>query len=92
MPAWNPIGVFNRYLESVRNGEWTVERRVVVSGQEFVLSTTFGGVDFTCTPKVRVVRREFRARWPKLATRVSQSMRRQVTDAQGAAWLGGGAR
>ena len=92
VPAWNPIEVFNRYVTSVRNGEWTVERRVAVNGQEYIFSTTFGGVDFSRTPKVKVVRREFRSRWPKLATRVGQSMRRPVRDAQGAVWLGGGSR
>lgn len=90
VPAWNPIEVFNRYVTSVRNGEWTVERQVAVNGQQYVMSTTFGGVDFSRTPKVKVVRRQFRSRWPKLATRVRQSMRRPVTDAQGAVWFGGG--
>lgn len=86
---WNPLDVFNRYLHSVRHGEWTVNRRVRVNGHDYVLSTVFGGVDFSRTPRVRVSRRQFRARWPRLAGRVERSLHGRTTDAQGEVWLGG---
>jgi hypothetical protein len=57
-----------------------------------VIVYTFGGVDFSRTPEVKVARRDFRARWPKLAADVSRSMRRPVTDARGAVWIGGSSR
>jgi hypothetical protein len=89
-PAWNPLDVFNQYVQSYRNGEWTVQRPDPANDQ--VIVYTFGGVDFSRTPEVKVARRDFRARWPKLAADVSRSMRRPVTDAQGAVWIGGSSR
>jgi hypothetical protein len=87
---WNAIDVFNRYLESVRNGEWTYDRRVRVNGREYILTTVFGGVDFSRTPRAKVTRRDFRKRWPRLASRVKQSLRRPAVDAgRGEVWLGG---
>lgn len=87
---WNPVDVFNRYLQSVRNGEWTYDRRGRVNGREYVVTTVFGGVDFSRTPRAKVTRRNFRKRWPRLASRVKRSLRRPAVDAgRGEVWLGG---
>ena len=92
VPAWNPQDVFNSYVSSVQNGEWSVDRQIVINGQQYVLNTVFGGVDFSRTPTVKVARHEFVSRWPKLATRVRQSMTRPVTDTQRAVWIGAQSR
>lgn len=87
---WNPVDVFNRYVASVRNGEWTYGRRVRINGREYVLTTVFGGVDFSRTPRAKVTRRDFRKRWPRLASHVKRSLRRPAVDARrGEVWVGG---
>jgi uncharacterized repeat protein (TIGR01451 family) len=86
---WDPRDVFNRYLTSIRNGEWSTTRRIKVGDREYLRTMVMGGVDFSQTPKRPVGKREFRTRWPQLAKRVRESQH----GAQGGAsevWLGGG--
>jgi len=63
---------------------------VTIGGREYAVATVFGGVDFSQTPTVKVKRRDFRRRWPRLAGAVRRSVSRPVADAgRGEIWVGG---
>jgi uncharacterized repeat protein (TIGR01451 family) len=91
-PAWNPMDIFNTYLTSARNGDYSYQRTVEQDGNTHTLTYVMGGVDFSRTPRQNVSRQDFRARWPKLARRARRSLNEPATDASGEVWLGAGRR
>lgn len=86
---WSPMDVFNQYLRSYRNGEWTAKREVRVGDRVYEKTMVYGGVDFSQTPERPVTTSEFKARWPKLATRVKRA-EHAPTSGDGEVWFGGG--
>jgi hypothetical protein len=90
-PPWNPFDIFNAYLRSVREGEYSYQRQFERDGTTYTLTYVTGGVDFSATPRDNVSRRDFKARWPRLAARARRSIRRATADAErGEVWLGAG--
>jgi uncharacterized repeat protein (TIGR01451 family) len=89
-PGWSPLDVYNPYLHSIRTGEWSAERRIVVGGQEWIRTISYGGVDFSGVPRENVAKRDFKARYPRLSRRVRESQGRATADGN-EVWLGGGA-
>jgi uncharacterized repeat protein (TIGR01451 family) len=88
---WDPMTVFNQMLTSIRNGEWTVERETPSGGTVYKRVLTYGGVDFSQTPRQNVSQRDFKARYPRLAKQVRTAQVEPLTDpGQGEAWIGGG--
>jgi hypothetical protein len=89
-PPWNPLDVFNRYVASVRDGEFKVERPVQYGPHTYAVTYVYGGVDFSQTPARNVGGAEFKARFPTLAARVRRALQRPARDPQrGEVWLGG---
>jgi len=88
---WDPMHVFDRYIDSIRRGEWTAQREIRVGDRVYTRAMLQGGVDFSRTPRKPVARDEFESRWPGLAKRVRRSRETPVAGAQDA-WLGGGSR
>ncbi len=89
-PAWNPIDVFNRYVASVRDGEFKVQRPSQHGNDTYTRFYVYGGVDFSQTPARNVDAAQFEARFPALGRRVRRSLRRPALDAQrGELWVGG---
>jgi uncharacterized repeat protein (TIGR01451 family) len=91
-PAWNPMDTFNAYLTSYRNGDYSYTRTAEEGGTTHTLTYVMGGVDFSRTPRQNVSRRDFKARWPKLASRAQRSVKQPATDSPGEVWLGAGRR
>ena len=57
------------------------------------LNYVFGGVDFSKTPRRNVSRRDFRSRWPRLASQARGSVRRARADAaRNEVWMGARAK
>ena len=91
-PGWGPLDVYNPYLHSIRTGEWSAERKITVGGQEYTRTISYGGVDFSGVPRNNVAKRDFNARYPRLARRIRESQGGATTDAdRNEVWLGGGA-
>ena len=86
---FNPADVFNQMLTSIRNGEWTVVRDVASGGQVYKRTLTYGGVDFSQTPRQNVSRADFKARYPKLAKQARRA-RFEAEAGQDGTWIGGG--
>ena len=86
---FNPADVFNQMLTSIRNGEWTVVRDVESGGQVYKRTLTYGGVDFSQTPRQNVSRADFKARYPKLAQQARRA-RFEPEAGQDGTWIGGG--
>ena len=91
-PGWGPLDVYNPYLHSIRTGEWSAERRIMVGGQEYIRTISYGGVDFSGVPRQNVAKRDFDAKYPRLARRIRESQGGATADAdRNEVWLGGGA-
>ena len=90
-PAWNPLDIFNAYLASVRNGEYSYQRTFKQNGQTYTLTYITGGVDMSRTPRQNVSQADFTTRWPGVAARARAATRGAATDAAtGETWLGAG--
>lgn len=87
---WDPQEVYERFLDSYRNGEFTVERTTVDGGYLVTSVYVYGGVDFTRVPEHHLSHDEFDRHYPQLQTAVRRSLHGPVPDAHTAAvWLGG---
>jgi hypothetical protein len=86
-PDYAPLR--RRVLRSFRQGEWTAQRDVRVGDQLYTRTLIYGGVDFSRTPRRRVTRPEFTAKWPGLAKRMRQA-HVDPPRTRGAARSGGG--
>jgi uncharacterized repeat protein (TIGR01451 family) len=88
---WDPMTVFNQMLTSIRNGEWTAERETPAGGEVYKRTLTYGGVDFSQTPRQNVSRGDFKAKYPRLAKQVRQAQVEATEDTgTNQTWLGGG--
>ena len=89
-PPWNPMDIFNQYLHSYRNPEYSYTRTFEQGGQTYAFTFQMGGVDFGNTPRANVFKQDFRARYPERAQRARASLEQPEQDADGRVWLGAG--
>jgi len=88
-PPWNPSGVFNEMLRSIREGEFTVERTLSNGTVTYTRIYQFGGVDLTRAPRNRLGKRAFTTSYPRVARAVRRAVRRPAADvSRGDLWLG----
>ena len=92
-PPWNPADVFNRFLQKYYNPDYRYQRKIPRPDGVWTLNYVFGGVDFSKTPRRNVSRRDFRSRWPRLASQARGSVRRARSDAaRNEVWMGARAK
>ena len=88
-PPWDPSGVFNEMLRSIREGEFSVQRTLSDGTVTYTRIYQFGGVDLTRAPRTRVGRKAFKASYPRVARTVRRAVKRPAADAsRGDMWLG----
>lgn len=90
-PPWNPRPVFDEMVRSLTQGEFRVERPKETGGVTWTRVYSFGGVNFSRAESRGVSSQEFKAKWPRRAGQVRQSMRQAAVDG-GEVWLGAGDR
>jgi hypothetical protein len=85
---WKPRDVFDRFVRSYRDGEFTVERR---TRQGDVITTTtfvYGGVDFSASPRTGMNAADFTAAHAGLPGTVAAARVSPIAD-DDLIWLGG---
>ncbi|WP_329425083.1 hypothetical protein OG339_32570 [Streptosporangium sp. NBC_01495] len=85
---WRPRQVFDAYLRSIRDGEFSVKRTVRKKGAVFIYQMRFGGVDFSDVPMTAVGVAEMGRRHPRLTQTVEASVKHPEKGMDGSTWLG----
>jgi hypothetical protein len=86
--TWKPRDVFDRFVKSYRDGEFTVKRR---TRQGNVITTTtfvYGGVDFSTSPRTGMTEADFAAAHAELPGTVANARQAPIPD-DDMVWLGG---
>ncbi|MEQ4302034.1 hypothetical protein ABNF97_11695 [Plantactinospora sp. B6F1] len=87
---WSPREVYDRFLKSYTEGEYSFTHRSMRGDTVVVATYLVGGVDFTRTAHAPVAGAVFAGGWPTLARSVQASRHDVVGERDGAAfWLGG---
>jgi hypothetical protein len=88
--AWDPKEVFQRYLKSVKEGEYHEEHTFPQTGKTVIVS--LGGVDFSSSPRNNISPVEFQKVAPKLPVTIASSQFADRQDEDGLrTWFGGAA-
>lgn len=83
--TWTSQAVFDQYMNSLKNGEWTGTARGA-DGKTYVY--TEGGVDFSNVTLTDVSPSVFRAKWGDLPAVVDGSIAQTTVDGHGGVWFG----
>ncbi len=87
---WRPRDVFNRYVRSLRRGEFRVQRRMRRGNLVSTSTLVYGGVDFTEVPQQAISPTELRSRRPELAGTLVRALSRPAVERdRGDVWLAG---
>ncbi|MEV5445085.1 hypothetical protein AB0N23_21475 [Streptomyces sp. NPDC052644] len=85
---WTPREVFDRYVRSYRNGEFTVRHRTRKGDYLYTSTYVYGGVDFTRVDRKRIGAAAFAQDHPGLAASTRASLHAPTSTGR-AVWLGG---
>ncbi|MEU3448791.1 hypothetical protein AB0H29_16435 [Streptomyces thermolilacinus] len=85
---WTPREVFDRYVQSYRNGEFTVRHRTRKGDYLYTSTYVYGGVDFTRIDRNRVGAAAFAQAYPGLAASTRTSLHAPAGTGR-TVWLGG---
>ncbi|XVQ12433.1 hypothetical protein ACQP1W_07685 [Spirillospora sp. CA-255316] len=84
--TWRPRQVFDRYVHSIRSGEFTYEQPS--PDGRAIIKMTFGGVDFSKLDSTRLSAAQMDQRNPRLAQTVQASQSSPTAASDGSIWLG----
>lgn len=85
---WRPRKVFDNYVRSIRDGEFTVKQTVRQGRVTLVSRMVFGGVDFSNIPMTAISAEEMNRRYPQLRQTAQTSTELPKTGPDGSIWLG----
>jgi hypothetical protein len=85
--GWQPRQVFNAYVKSLKDGEFTYNTTFHQGGATIIQKITIGGVDFTNLNPTAVSAAQMNQQYPQLAQMVKSSVT-QLTSFRGSLWLG----
>lgn len=88
LQQWSPRDVFNAYVKSYKEHEYTVKKEFDSDGARYSVTYTDGGVDFGSVPFDQVPEATFQQQHPDLANVVQQSLQQAASDQHGKVWLG----
>ena len=88
LQQWSSKDVFNAYVKSYKEHEYTVKKEFDSGGSRYSMTYTDGGVDFGSVPFDQVPEATFQQQHPDLANTVQQSLQQAAPDKQGKVWLG----
>jgi hypothetical protein len=88
--AWDRKEVFGRYLKSVNEGEYHTEHTFLQTGSPVSVIVSFGGVDFSSSPRDNLSPAAFKAAAPSLPVTIASSQFADRQDRDGLhTWFGG---
>lgn len=85
---WTPREVFDRYVQSYKNGEFNITRQREDGQYIYTQTYVYGGVDFSNVVRKQVEADKFANEHSGLETSVSDALHTQSDDGRGM-WLGG---
>ena len=85
--GWQPQQVFNAYVKSLKDGEFTYNTTFHQGGATYIQKITIGGVDFTSLNPTAVSAAQMNQDYPQLAQTAKLSVS-QLTSSDGSLWLG----
>ena len=85
--GWQPQQVFNAYVKSLKDGEFTYNTTFHQGGATYIQKITIGGVDFTSLNPTTVSAAQMNQDYPQLAQTAKLSVS-QLTSSDGSLWLG----
>jgi hypothetical protein len=86
--GWQPQQVFNAYVKSLKDGEFTYNTTFHQGRATYIQKITIGGVDFTSLNPTTVSAAQMNQDYPQLAQTAKSSVS-QLTSSDGSLWLGG---
>ena len=86
--GWQPEQVFNAYVKSLKDGEFTYNTALRQGGTTYIQKITIGGVDFTNLNPTAVSAAQMNQDYPQLAQSAKSSVS-QLTSSGASLWLGG---
>jgi hypothetical protein len=89
--GWQPRQVFDSYVRSIRDKDFTYHQTMRVGGTRVVRTITYGGVDFSKLSSARLSAAQMNQRIPRLPQTVKASNDRPAKAPDGSIWLGGSA-
>lgn len=87
--GWRPQQVYDAYLRSIRNHEFSYQRTTHQGRTTIVAEYTFGGVDFSNLRPTAVSAADMSRQYPQLPDTVRSSLGQPSTGLDGELWLGG---
>jgi hypothetical protein len=85
--GWQPQQVFNAYVKSLKDGEFTYNTTIHQGRATYIQKITIGGVDFTNLNLTAVSAAQMNQNYPQLAQAAKSSVS-QLTSSDGTFWLG----
>lgn len=86
--GWRPRQVFDDYVRSLRNGDFTYKQTTRQGDKVVTSELVFGGVDFSRLDPTRLSAAQMSRRSPRLPQTVQASQRRPAAAPDGSIWLG----
>ncbi|HEX6684790.1 MAG TPA: hypothetical protein VF062_18440 [Candidatus Limnocylindrales bacterium] len=87
---WDPREVFQRYLKSVNEGEYSTEHTFHQTGSPVTVMVSLGGVDFSSSPRDNLNPAQFEQKAPSLPVTIAAAQFADRQDIDGLhTWFGG---
>ncbi|MGW4367809.1 hypothetical protein ACWEKT_19395 [Nocardia takedensis] len=87
---WNPLEVFQQYVDSYKNGEFNVTHETRSGDVIQTRTYVFGGVDFSASPSAPVSDTTFARDWSHVSDTVTSAVSAPISaPGEGDLWLGG---
>ena len=87
--GWQPQQVFNAYVKSLKDGEFTYNTTFHQGGATYIQKITIGGVDFTSLNPTVVSAAQMNQQYPQLPQIAKASVKNLTGGPDGSIWLGG---
>jgi hypothetical protein len=85
--SWQPKQVYDAYLRSINEGDFTYQRTTRVGDSTITYVMRIGGVDFSKLPSEKLSSADMDRRVPELPQTIQRSARQPATAADGSVWL-----
>ncbi|UXY20019.1 hypothetical protein N8I84_15810 [Streptomyces cynarae] len=86
--SWQPKQVYDAYLHSINEGDFTYKRTTRVGNTTITYVMRTGGVDFSKLPSKKLTSAEMDRQVPKLSQTIRQAAGQPATASDGSVWLG----
>jgi hypothetical protein len=86
--GWQPQQVFNAYVKSLKDGEFTYNTTFHQGGATYIQKITIGGVDFTSLHLTTISAAQMNQQYPQLPQIAKASAENLAVGPDGSIWLG----